>query len=150
MKERQSTEDLNVRSDSEQEERTQFVAERIRDAMRRRGWVDDEGRPDITRLADATGVRWQTAQYWVEGRNKQPPRPKNLGKIARALDMSLEELIGAAMGREPEGKAWREFLDTELGRSMTPAERHALAVMLWPNRPPDVGRYAMALAMLRA
>jgi len=96
------------------------------------------------------GVRWQTAQYWVEAKNKQLPRPHNLRRIAEALGMTLEQLIGAATGREPETEAWRAFAESDLGASMTQGERQALASMLWPNGDPDVAAYRMVLMTLRS
>lgn len=132
------------------EDQVTYVAERIRDAMERRGWTDALGKPDVKRLADAMGVRWQTAQYWVEARNKQLPRPDNLRRIAEALGMTLEQLIGAASGQEPETDAWRSFVQSDLGGSMTQAERQALASMLWPNGDPDTAAYRMVLLTLRS
>ena len=71
--------------------------------------MDAAGKPDIGRLARELGVRWQTAQYWVHGRNRQLPRPDNLRKIAEVLGMTLEQLIGAAVGEEPRTESWARF-----------------------------------------
>lgn len=153
VSDRQSAEEAAVRDAVgalSPEDQVTYVAERIRDAMQRRGWTDDLGKPDVRRLADAMGVRWQTAQYWVEAKNKQLPRPHNLRRIAEALGMTLEQLIGAATGREPETEAWRAFAESDLGASMTQGERQALASMLWPNGDPDVAAYRMVLMTLRS
>lgn len=137
-------------ADTEQERSAlaSYVGERIRSAMERRGWVDDEGKHDVRKLSEATGARWQTAQFWVLGENA--PGPRYAKRIAKVLGMTLEELMGAATGEEPASEAWRQFKETPLGRSMTDSERVALAAMPWPNGAPDAGHYAAVLGVMRS
>lgn len=140
-------------------DRARFVAERIRDAMRKKGWVDGE-RLDIKRLAQAVGTdRYQTAQRWIGGSgasvdpkllNKQPPRAYLL-RIAEALDMTINDLIGIAMGEEPKTAAWRELLEEQerRGTPVTETERASLAAIQWVHGAPDLGAYRAVLAAIR-
>lgn len=47
---------------------------------------------DIRWLSERCRVRWQTAQYWAQG--KHHPSGRYIRAIASALDISPEELLG--------------------------------------------------------
>lgn len=127
-------------------ERANAVGGRIRAAMARKGWVDADGKPDVKRLMEAVGTRrWQTAQYWVEG--EESPSEKYAALIARALGVTLEELMGLPPPPSPAG--WDEFCATELGRSMTGIERASLPLMPWPHGEPDAAAWAELLLLVR-
>lgn len=122
-----------------------YVGDRIRKAMYAAGWVTDDGRLDVERLAQALGCRWQTAQFWVLGRTA--PSIAYARRIAVLFGMTLEQLMGAATGQEPTSEAWLAFV---AGASPTAQERQALAAMVWPHGTPDVAAYRMALAAMRS
>lgn len=132
-----------------------YVGARVRAAMERRGWVSDDGKPEVKRLQAAVEQaggfrpgqpRWQTVQEWIEG--KTPPSTKYTGPLAQALGMTLAELMGAATG-EPVYPAWAAFLETAQGKTVTPEERQALASQLWPHGPPTVAHYSLLLTTIR-
>lgn len=136
------------------------VGARIKEAMDRLGWASgpsDKRVYDVQRLADAVselsskegGVRWQTVQQWVEG-NAVPGNRHGYGRaVAQVLEMTLDELLGViADGDEPPFEAWRQFLETPEGRSMTRVERDNLARIYWTTTP-SVSAYRVVLAGLR-
>lgn len=127
-----------------------YVGGRIAAAMQQRGWVLGDGRPDVGRLQEAIGAkRWQTVQEWVLG--KTVPRTHHARLVADVLGMTLEELMGAATGLEPTNAAWRAFVATPEGQSMTIEERRAVARFLPPEgRAPSELMYQMALVAARA
>lgn len=96
-------------------------------------------------LAEAVGVRWQTAQFWLQG--KYLPRGGKLAALGRAVQMNVRELIGEPVD-EPESPEWRRFCATPEGRSMSVDERMALSMFDWP-RPPSVGDYRGLLTLRR-
>lgn len=129
----------------------QEIGRKIRAAMMRRGMILEGGQFDVRQLATSCDVRWQTAQKWVNGSNQEPPKPKNLEKISAALGITLEELlIGRSKPQaEPDTDAWRAFVKSPAGRSMTSEERAALAGLSWPGAPPDSVAYQMILQAFR-
>lgn len=65
--------------------------------------------------------------------------------------MTLEEILGVAVGQDPPWEAWPAFIATPEGESMAPGERRSLQAMVWPpGREPTVASYQIALASLRA
>lgn len=146
------------RGEPERESSSSAIAEhcgaRIRSAMASLGWVDSSGEADVARLKraieDATGgtVRWQTVQYWVLGRSV--PTGERAAALARVLGMTLDELLGVAAGQDPPFAAWREFLASPEGQSMTPGERRTLQAIAWPpGTEPTTAAYAVVLAGVR-
>lgn len=73
-----------------------------------------------------------------------------LRSIARALRMSLDELICGGPDAEPTHAAWLAFLETPEGRSMSADERADLAGLRWRAGEPSVLRYQMHLMAHRA
>lgn len=98
----------------------------------------------------ASPPRWQTVQFWVQGRSL--PREDYQVPLAKALGVTLEELIGVALGHEPNSRGWAAFVASPLGQTMTPEERAVLAA----HREPAHGRgysesyYRTALLSYRA
>ncbi|AKF06058.1 hypothetical protein [Sandaracinus amylolyticus] len=98
-------------------------------------------------LAKKMGVRWQTAQFWLEGQSF--PLGINLTKLGEAVGMTFAELVGPmADDQEPQWPSWREFLATPEGQSTTDPERWALRLFPW-TQPPTVGDYRSLLAVVR-
>jgi hypothetical protein len=63
----------------------------------------------------------------------------------------VDEVLRLAAGGDPRHPAWREFLASSAGKSMTPAERRALQAHFWqPGRRPTVAAYHLLLAAERA
>lgn len=117
------------------------VAARIRAAMERAG-------VDTTELAQRCGVRWQTAQYWEIGRST--PSAGSLRRIAKALGMTLDELLGVAAGQDPPFEGWRAFLQTPQGQTVTAEERKQLQSMYWPTGvEPGPDTYLFLLSAIR-
>lgn len=132
---------------NEAAERATLVGRNIRAAMDRLGWVDGD-KYDVRRLADAIECRWQTAQEWVLG--ETVPGPRYQGKLATVLGVTLDDLAGIALGHEPTSLAWREFLESSEGRTMTAEERPHVARLTLPDgREPTALSYAMQLATIR-
>lgn len=116
--------------------------------MTRLGWTSREGAPDVGRLAQAVGCRWQTAQFWIDG--KAVPGTRYAKRVAEALGMTLEELVGLALQREPRTPGWSAFLETDLGKSMTDEERKILSMLPAPaGRRYESWVYQTMLAAIR-
>jgi hypothetical protein len=144
---RQSGPVTHVDPTPEHERRAQVVGERIRAAMVKLGWVYADGRPDVGQLAEAIGAkRWQTVQFWIDGENA--PRMPYAQQVADALGMTLNELMGMAPAPNPPG--WEEFIATDLGRSLTPAESLELRAVRWPHGPPNAETLASLLLLFRS
>jgi hypothetical protein len=99
-----------------------------------------------TWLSRKVGVRWQTAQFWLDGTSM--PAGHNMARVAEAVRMDARELFLTEPEDEPETPAWRAFLQTPEGASMTPAERQACHLFLW-QKAPTVGDYRSLLAVVR-
>jgi transcriptional regulator with XRE-family HTH domain len=133
----------------DREQLASAIGDRVAARMRALGWVLDDGRLDVRALARAARVEWQTAQTWTQG--TRVPTMKSATKMAGALGISVQELLGVSAGAEPTNGAWRTFLDTPEGRSMTPEERRAVGRFLPPDgRSPSVLMYQFALVAARA
>lgn len=118
------------------------VGERIKAARLRRGWRKVD-------LANALEINWRALHKWEIG--SQRPNRESLIKLAKALEVSIEELLGVAEGQDPPFPAWHEFLATELGKTVTPEERLSLQSMRWlPGTAPNVALYTTGLLMLRS
>lgn len=118
------------------------VGERIRAAIRRAGISQKE-------LADRIGTTPAQISKWVHG--ARVPDRGSLRRIAEALPVTIDELVGVLEGQDPPFPAWAEFLETDEGRTLTPQERRSLQVMAWPEgREPAVMSYALALTALRS
>lgn len=145
---------VRVTEQAIRDELAEYIGARIRAAMERKGWVDGD-RHDVKRLVEAIeqagnldkAPRWQTVQEWVLG--KTAPRTHHAKLLAQALDMTLDELMGVALGREPNNAAWRAFVETPEGRSMTVDERPLVARMVVIGEP-TVSAYLMQLMTVRA
>lgn len=107
--------------------------------------MDERNRPRW--LAEKAGVRWQTAQFWLDGESF--PMGHNLAKLSEAIGMNARELLGPMTDDvDPQWPTWRTFLDTPEGRSISDDERWALRLFAWP-KPPTVGDYRALLALVR-
>jgi hypothetical protein len=99
-------------------------------------------------LQERTGARWQTCQFWLQGRNF--PKLEMLLKLGEVLGLSITSLIGpAAEDMEPSWPSWREFLATPEGASMDDFETWSLRLAGW-RAPPTVGDYRQMLALYRS
>lgn len=100
-------------------------------------------------LAKRVGVKWQTVHDWIQGTSR--PNADNLRSIAEATNVTLEEILGVAVGQDPPFASWLAFLATPEGQTATQDERRALQVIAWPpGREPTVSSYLMALASVRS
>lgn len=100
-------------------------------------------------LARRVGCNWRQVHSWVTG--EKAPSADSLRKIAEALPVTLEELLGVATGQAPPFAAWDAFLATDEGAVMADDERRTLQAIPWPpGREPTVASYQIALASLRA
>lgn len=117
------------------------VGERIDAARRAAGLSKSE-------LARAIGKPVAMVSKWISG--TKDPSPGSLRLLAEVLPVSVDELIGVAEGQEPPFDAWREFLDTEAGKSMNDGERRALRAFNWPSElEPTVSGYVALLGAMR-
>lgn len=101
------------------------------------------------RVATQMNVGWQTVQQWTL--DKSAPTVDNLRLLSEVLGVTLDELVGVAVGQEPPFEAWRAFLSTVDGQSITPGERRALQAIYWPpGTEPTVASYMIVLGGIRA
>lgn len=99
-------------------------------------------------LADKMDVRWQTAQFWLDG--KSFPVGQNLTLLSEAIGVPARDLLGPLSDDiDPRWPTWREFLGTPEGVSMNDEERWTLRLFGWP-KPPTVGDYRSLLALVRS
>lgn len=109
--------------------------------------VTDE-REIVGWLSRKVGVRWQTAQFWLDGDSF--PLGHNLQRLAEAIGMNARELLGPMVDDvDPKWPTWRAFLETPEGKSLTDDERWALRLYQW-EKPPTVGDYRGLLALHRS
>jgi hypothetical protein len=146
---RQSEKAANVQrpgSGSGDVERTRkLFAERLNARLQELG-VPEERRAGW--LREKMGVRWQTAQFWLEGQSF--PMGHNLTLLAEAIGMDPRELLGPMTDDvEPRWPTWAAFKATPEGQSMSDEERWALRLFAWP-KPPTIGDYRSLLALVRA
>jgi hypothetical protein len=97
-------------------------------------------------LAKKLNVRWQTAQYWVEGRSM--PVGDNLHRVAGVLKMDLRRLLGPLGIDEPKWPSWEAFLRTPEGQSSSEEERDILRIFPW-KAAPSVAELRNLLAFYR-
>lgn len=117
------------------------IGERIAVARERRGMSKSE-------LGHAIGKTYRQVQKWEKG-EVQPERD-SIRLVAQVLAVTIEELLGVAEGQDPPFAAWREFIATSDGQTMSAGERRMLQSLAWPDgREPTVGGYLMFLAALR-
>lgn len=72
----------------------------LRAARSQKGYESDQS------LALASGVHLQTLQNWMYG--KTTPRPHELSKVARTLDVPLDHFMAIYEGREPQAQPLEE------------------------------------------
>lgn len=110
---------------------------RLDEILTRKGW-------SITDLQRATDVTFATASRWRKG-EVLPGSPQQWGILFKVLHVTPWELMPTLEDYEPPHAAWRAFLATPEGKSMTAAERQALA---WSPvaGTPTVGTYQLLLA----
>ena len=74
-----------------------------------------------------------------------------LRAIAGALGVTVDQLLGIALGREPTYDAWAAFLETSEARGMSDEERKYVASRRFPDdHEPTVLSYQLELMALRA
>ena len=99
-------------------------------------------------LQEKMGVRWQTAQSWLNGVSF--PLGHNLTKLSEAVGVDARDLLGPLTDDvEPTHPSWRTFLATPEAASMTDQERWAMRLFWWA-KPPTVGDYRSLLALIRS
>lgn len=74
----------------------------MRAARSQQGYESDQS------LALASGVHLQTLQNWMYG--KTTPRPHELSKVAKVLDLPLDHFMAIYEGREPEAQPLHEAI----------------------------------------
>ncbi len=117
------------------------IAERIVAARKRAGLNKSE-------FARELNCPWTTVHAWETA--KYVPKADTLKKICRVLGVEIEQLLGVAGGQEPDFDAWRQFLETAEGKSMSPQEADALRAFNWPsNKAPTLLSYAQLLSVIR-
>lgn len=96
-------------------------------------------------------VHIDPANLYKYEKDPDPPPPlKLLIDIARALHVSLDQLYPTGlMAREPSHSGWLRFLESDLGRSMSPEERHDMANVRFRERVPAPELYAQLLMAYR-
>jgi hypothetical protein len=102
-------------------------------------------------LMRAMDVAYSTVLEWLA--DKALPRIDALMAFCALTGVGVADLLDPE-GRtvtEPQFEAWRQFLETDAGRGMTPRERKALASLhVEDMEEPDVGLYHALLAVLRS
>lgn len=153
MAKRQSKKPRGVSAD-EASARAGRVGERIRERMRERGLVDDQGRFELSELARQIGAlsskapRAATVGEWVHGRSV--PSADYDRQLAEVLGMTLDELAGIALDQEPQTEAWLAFKTSAVYATATPDELQELRRRTAPRGHSFVpGYYEMELTMLR-
>lgn len=118
------------------------VGDRIGDALERSGLTKAE-------LARRVGKSWRQVHGWING--EKSPSGDSLRRLAEALGVTVDELLGIAEGQDPPFASWTSFLETPDGAGMTAGERRALQSIAWPpGREPTVASYHIALAAMRS
>lgn len=85
---------------------------------------------------------------WISG--TKDPSPGSLRLLAEVLPVTVDQLIGVVEGQEPPFTAWRAFLDTPEGESMTVEESRALRTFNWPSElEPTVSGHVALLGAMR-
>lgn len=124
------------------------VGARIRAIMRAKGWVRDDGEPDVARLQRAVGSRrFQTVQFWVEG--QAAPRMPYARKLAQVFGVTLEEIMGLSERPEPPA-SWAEWkTGPHLGSTATQQEERLIlqTVAAWGRNPTASGLDQLLLAL---
>ena len=116
-------------------------AERIIAARTRSGLNKSE-------FARELNCPWTTVHAWETA--KYVPKADTLKKICQVLGVEIEQLLGVAGGQEPDFDAWRQFLETAEGQSMSVEEADALRAFNWPsNKAPTLLSYAQLLSVIR-
>lgn len=117
------------------------IGDRIRLARERAGLSKSE-------LGRAVGSSYRLVHRWEI--DEQAPSADYLRRIAGALHVTIEELLGVAAGQDPPFKAWHVFLETPEGVGLSADERRALQSIAWPSGvEPTVIAYAMMLSAIR-
>jgi len=110
------------------------VGKRIREERRKRGW-------NQTQLAEAAGLSLDTVSTLERGEHK--PRPSSLRKLAKALGLSISELVGepAIAGKAEAPPAGRDRGETafevayEAARRQHKEDRQAVNRLLESGTP---------------
>jgi len=97
----------------------------------------------------AIGMAYSTILDWE--RDRYAPRYENLQLIEELTGHSPSEVMDeeGSTVTEPQYEAWRQFLETDEGRSMSRNERATLASIHFVGVKPSVGRYRAILFGLR-
>jgi transcriptional regulator with XRE-family HTH domain len=95
---------------------TMTLAQRVRDCRYSKGWGPDElaSRADISR----------TALYQIESGKTEQPRASTLRRIAEALSVSTENLLGQSHNGTPATPAWNSSAESGLGTHRIATELH--------------------------
>jgi transcriptional regulator with XRE-family HTH domain len=118
------------------------MGERVRSAYLARGM-------NRSQLQRALGLAYTTILAWEQ--DKSAPNAENLNALSVLLHVSPSYLLGEDQHvTEPQYQAWREFLSTDAGQQMTPAERRTLGSMRMDEGiEPSVSLYRSLLVALR-
>lgn len=107
--------------------------------------IDGHDRASLSRELE---VRWATVDDWWQGR--VVPGRHNLQKLGEVFSVTLDDLLGVAEGQDPPFEAWKDFLETEQGRSASEEELTALRSIYWKGRRPNVASYLVVLQGIRS
>jgi transcriptional regulator with XRE-family HTH domain len=97
-------------------------------------------------LARRTGFGLRTIQAWIRG--EQEPKGTHVRKLAEVLHVTTDDLLRVLDGQDPPFAAWRPFLSTPEGQSMTAAELRAVKRFDWPDEP-TLAKYKALLFAIR-
>lgn len=110
------------------------IGERITEAIERSGLSKSE-------VARRLGKGYRTIRAWEQGQDLQA---SNLRDLARVLGVTADELLGILDDQRPPFESWDRFLETPIGKALSPAGVRALAAFNWPNgEQPTVGAYTL-------
>jgi transcriptional regulator with XRE-family HTH domain len=103
------------------------LAQRVRDQRYAKGWGPDE-------LASRASIS-RTALYQIESGKTEQPRAATLRRIAQALDIPTEALLGPHLGIVPLG-----WTNPESSQGQRVAEPHHVPVRLRIDEPTSIVR----------
>jgi len=126
--------------------RGRTVGERIGDALEQSGLSKSEAGRRITGRPDG----YLYLHRWIQGNG--PQDKEHLRKLAEVLGVTLDELLGVAVGQAPPYAAWEPFVAmcVQLGTPLSEEEWKSLASVRWlPDSEPSVETYLALRAVLR-
>lgn len=118
------------------------LGERIRVLREARGWT----RTELARRLygdDVSRLRYKYVHRWEE--QGMDPDVETIRRLAEVFGVTLDELAGTMAGQDPPFEAWRAFVASPRGQTMTPEQRRTLAGIPWRGMEPTVEAYSALL-----